>query len=154
MASISYEEIFSNFLGSITDYDLQENLSLSDSNMLMTEYLHKALAEPHVYRLFSTRKLDDNVQLFEYEMATPIEDIDSEFVATALAKWMVYEWLHKQVRSINMTAQLIGTKETKYYSQSQHLSELRALQNDAFAEAKNFILQRGYINNSYLDGGV
>ena len=53
MTSIDYTVIFESFLGDITDYDFA-NLSMSDSFFLMTEYLHKALAETYVRRLFSS----------------------------------------------------------------------------------------------------
>ena len=154
MASVSYDEIFQNFLGSITDYDIQVNLSPSDSYSLMTEYLHKAVSDHYVRHLFSSASLDDDVQVFTYEIAEPIEeDVDKEFIINALQKWMVYEWLHKQVRSVLNTAQFFGGKEQKFYSQSNHLAELRALQDDAYSEARRFILDRGYISNSYLKEG-
>ena len=150
MASITYDEIFSYFLGDITDYNLY-NLSQSDAELLMTEYLHKAVAESYVNRLFSTYTLSDDVQRFEYEMIHVVgDDQDEEFVKTALAKWMTYEWLKRQVKSINNTAQLLAGKEQKFYSQSQHLSELRALQDDAFKEARFYLQDRGYIYNDYL----
>ena len=150
MASITYDEIFSYFLGDITDYNLY-NLSQSDAELLMTEYLHKAVAESYVNRLFSTYTLSDDVQRFEYEMIHVVgDDQDEEFVKTALAKWMTYEWLKRQVKSINNTAQLLAGKEQKFYSQAQHLSELRALQDDAFKEARFYLQDRGYIYNDYL----
>lgn len=152
MASVSYDDIFSNFLGSITDYDLQVNLSPSDSYGLMTEYLHKTVADQYVKHLFSSVTLDDDVQVFTYEMANGNDD--AEFVVMAISKWMVYEWLHKEVRSKLNTAQFFGGKEQKFYSQAQHISELRALQDDAFKEARRFIQDRGYISNSYLVGGT
>lgn len=150
MASISYDEIFSAFLGSVTDYDLQVNLSPSDSFALMSEYLHKSLSDPYVKHIFTTATLDDETQIFTYELD---REEDKDFVINALAKWMVYEWLHKEVRSRVNTAQFIGTKEQKYYSQAQHISELRALQDDALREARFYIQNKGFISNSYLQEG-
>ena len=150
MASITYDEIFSYFLGDITDYNIY-NLSQSDAELLMTEYLHKAVAESYVNRLFSTYTLSDDVQRFEYEMIHVVgDDQDEEFVKTALAKWMTYEWLKRQVKSIEHTAQLVGGKEQKFYSQAMHLTELRGLQEDAFKEARFYLQDRGYIYNDYL----
>lgn len=151
MTSVSYDEIFSNFLGSITDYDLQVNLSPSDSYSLMVEYLHKTISDPYVKHIFTSATLDDEVQMFTYELTNG--DDDTDFVVTAIAKWMIYEWLHKEVRSKINTAQFFGTKEQKMFSQAQHISELRALQDDAFKEARFFIQDRGFILNSYLQGG-
>lgn len=154
MASISYDEIFSNFLGSITDYDLQENLSISDSEQLMTEYLHKALASHYLSHIFSSKQLDDNIHLFVYDLenSSGNDSADADYVSAAIAKWMVYEWLHKQVRSVLMTSQMFAGKEETFYSQSQHLSELRALQDDAYTEARRFVMDAGYVSNSYLGG--
>ena len=150
MASITYDKIFSYFLGDITDYNLY-NLSQSDAEMLMTEYLHKAMAESYVNRLFSKYTLSDDVQTLEYEMIHVVgDDQDEEFVATAIAKWMVYEWLKRQVKSVTNTAQMFAGKEQKMYSQAQHLSELRSLQDDAFKEARFYLQDRGYIYNDYL----
>lgn len=150
MASITYDKIFSYFLGDITDYNLY-NLSQSDAEMLMTEYLHKAMAESYVNRLFSKYTLSDDVQTLEYEMIHVVgDDQDEEFVTTAIAKWMVYEWLKRQVKSVTNTAQMFAGKEQKMYSQAQHLSELRSLQDDAFKEARFYLQDRGYIYNDYL----
>ena len=152
MSSLQYNSIFEKFLGNITDYDFV-SLSISDSYELMTEYLHKSLAETYVNRLFSSYELDDEINTLTYEMKQSIsEDNDAEFISSALAKWMVYEWLHKQVRSITNTAQFFGGAEQKFYAQANHLSELRGLMDDAYKEARFFIQDRGYIKNSYLGG--
>lgn len=146
----TYDEIFSHFLGSVTDYDLW-NLEPSDAYAEMTGYLHKAMAETYVNRLFSSYTLSDDVQTLEYEMIRVVgDDQDKEFVETALAKWMVYEWLHSQVRSVSITSQVFAGKEQKFYAQANHLSELRGLMDDAYKEARFYLGDRGYIHNSYL----
>ena len=153
MASVSYDEIFSNFLGNITDYDLQVNMSPSDSYSLMAEYLRKAVSDPYVKHIFASAVLDDEVQTLTYELVDAgDEDSDKDFVISALSKWMVYEWLHKEVRSKLNTAQFFAGKEQKFYSQANHIAELRALQDDSYKEARDFIRDKGYISNSYLKG--
>ena len=152
MASIDYNEIFECFLGNVTDYDFV-SMPTSDSYALMTEYLHKALAETYLRRLFSSLSLDDTSQTMTYEMVYVVADeSDKEFIINAIAKWMVYEWLHKEVRSKTNTAQFFGGKEQSFYSQAQHISELRGLQDDSYKEARVFVQDRGWINNSYLEG--
>ena len=47
---------------------------------------------------------------------------------------------------------MFGSKEEKFYSQSQHLSELRGLVNDSRKQQRRMIADRGYAWNSYLDG--
>ena len=152
MASIDYEEIFSSFLGSVTDYNLA-SLAPTEAFEILTELLHKALADRYVARLFSSKTLDDEVQQFTYEMKYVIdEDSDKEFVINALAKWMKYEWQSNKVNNVALESQLLAGKEQKYYSQAMHLSELRALQSSAYDEAYKYVMNRGYIDNKYLEG--
>ena len=153
MASISYSEIFSAFLGNITDYKLA-SLSEEDAQSLMTEYLHKSISEAYVRRIFSSLSADDVNMTLTYTMRYSQDDSGDEgFVVSAISKWMVYEWLHAQVRTTTLTEQMIfSSKEKSFYSQANHLSELRALQDDAYKEARFFIMDRGYISNSYLGG--
>lgn len=152
MASIDYEEIFSSFLGSVTDYKLA-SLDATEAYETMKEYLHKALAERYVSRLFTSKKLDDEVQLFSFEMKYPTdEDSDREFVINALAKWMAYEWAQNKVSSTTLVMQMLADKEQRFYSQSNHLAENKALKKDLYDEAYGFIMRRGYIDNKYLEG--
>lgn len=152
MPSIDYEEFFSSFLGSVTDYNLA-SLDPTEAYETMTEYLHKALAERYVARLFKSKRLDDDVQLFSYEMKYPIEeDSDREFVITAVSKWMAYEWSQNKVSSTTLVMQLLAGKEQKFYSQSNMLTENKALKENLYNEAYKFIMQRGYIDNKYLEG--
>ena len=154
MTSVDYQEIFENFLGNITDPELF-NLNTSDAYSLLTEFLHKAVADQLVRHLFISINLDDEVQVLSFEMKYVVdEESDRNFVITALAKYMVYEWLQKQVKSTLLTMQFFGTKEQKMYAQSNHINSVQALRDSAFKEARDFIRDRGYIQNEYLNGGV
>ena len=51
---------------------------------------------------------------------------------------------------IEVTNQLSNTTD---YSQSSNLTELRSLKKDWVKEQRGMIRDRGYIWNSYLDGG-
>ena len=111
MTSLDYQVIFDSFLGNITDYDIT-GLELSDSFAIMTEYLHKAVGNPYVRHIFSSISMDDEIQVLSYEMNQVVdEDADAEFVIDVLAKQMVYEWIHPQVRSQLLTKQFFGGKE-------------------------------------------
>ena len=152
MTSIDYTTIFESFLGYVTDYNLA-SLSISDSYAIMKDYLRMALSESYVRRLFSSIKIDDEIQIINFEMALSLdEEADKDFVITCLSKWMVYEWLHNQVQNIVNTHEMFSNKDQKWFSQAAHLAELRALQSDAYKEARSFIGDRGFINNSYLRG--
>ena len=151
MASLSYDEIFSDFLGSVTDYDLA-SIGLDDMYGLMTEYLHKTLSQSYVRRLFSTVSFNDTIQKFTFEMANSVDDdADLDFTRYILSKGMVVEWLKPQVRSKTNIAQLLAGKDQKYYSQAPHLSELKGLLKDTELELRKAIRDRGYIYNPYLE---
>lgn len=150
MASLSYDEIFSDFLGSVTDYGLA-SIDIDDMYGLMTEYLHKTLSLSYVRRLFSSVNLDDTIQIMTFEIVNSVdENADRDFIKYILSKGMVVEWLKPQVRSKLNIAQFFGGKEQKYYSQSNHLSELRGLLEDVQLELRKAIRDRGYIYNPYL----
>lgn len=150
MASLSYDEIFSDFLGSVTDYGLA-SIDIDDMYGLMTEYLHKTLSLSYVRRLFSSVVLDDTVQQITFELVNAVDDTsDVDFIKSILSKGMVVEWLKPQVRSKLNIAQFFGGKEQKYYAQANHLSELRGLLEDTQLEMRKAIRDRGYIYNPYL----
>ena len=152
MTSVDYEVIFSSFLGSVTDYNLA-SLDVTEAYEIMTELLHKALADRYVSRLFSFKKLDDDIQKFFFEMKYVIDsESDLEFVINALAKWMKYEWQSDKVNNIALESRLLAGKEQKYYSEANHMSALQALQSSAYSEAYKFVMSRGYIDNKYLEG--
>lgn len=151
MASVKYETIFNLFLGNITDIKLA-SLNEEDAKVLMTEYLHKALADSYLSHLFSASELDDTAETFTYTMAYETNKDETDFVCNAIAKWMVYEWLHNQVRSTVNSMQFFGGSEQKFFSQKGHMEELRNMQDDAYTEARRFVMDRGWIHNSYLGG--
>ena len=46
---------------------------------------------------------------------------------------------------------MLGGKEQKFYSQSQHISELRALRADTLREMQQLYTYDTYVNNDYFD---
>ena len=153
MTSISYDRIFSHFLGLVEDNKFW-TMSEDDTTEILTELLHKAVYSSYVYHLFSSVSTEDPVQLLTFEMKHSVnEEADLQFVIIALAKWMKYEWLSPQLNTVVNTAQAFMGKEQKYYSQSAHMSEIRAMTELAYKEARDFIRDRGYINNKYLSTG-
>ena len=151
MTSIDYDLVFSNFLGSMTDYNLADK-SLTEAYGNMTEWLHKVGAKPYFRNLFTTLTFNDSVQKLTFEMVHPSdENSDIEFICELMAKGMIIEWLRPQVNTVNATMQFFGGSEQKFYSQANHLNELRALLSDAKTEFAGMIRDRGAIYNSYLE---
>ncbi len=153
MTSISYDRIFNHFLGLVEDNKFW-SISKDDTTELLTELLHKSVYSSYVYHLFSSISAEDPVQLLTYEMKHEVnEEVDKNFLIVALAKWMKYEWLSPQLNSVVNTAQMFAGKEEKFYSQANHIAELREMTELAYKEARDFIRDRNYINNDYLSNG-
>lgn len=152
MASLEYNNIYSRLFSKIEAYDFIE-LSEEELNDFLCNWVHSASANPYVRRLFKTFGLDDEIQEISYEMKYSVDEFsDTEFVTEILTLGVVVAWLEPKVNSINNIAQMFGSKEEKFYSQSQHISELRALVNDSKKQQRRMIADRGYAWNSYLDG--
>ena len=149
MLTIDYDSIFSLFLGNIKDYEFAQ-LDISNANLQMTEWLHKVLAKPYLRNLFSSITADDEIQRLTVEL-TKASDDDSDYICDLMAKGMLVEWLRPQVNTHEAIKQFFGGSEQKFYSQANHLTELRALYKDAKAEFDTMIRDRGAIYNSYLE---
>ena len=152
MASLDYNKIYSRLFSKIEAYDFLE-LPEDELNDFLCNWIHSASANPYVRRLFKSFNLDDEILTISYEMKYSVDEFsDEEFITEILTFGVVVAWLEPKVNSINNIAQMFGSKEEKFYSQSQHISELRNLVNDAKKQQRRMIADRGYAWNSYLDG--
>lgn len=152
MTSLTYDVIYSRLFSKIEAYDFIE-LPEEELNDFMCNWIHSASVNPYVRRLFKSFVLDDEVEEIIYEMKYSIDNFsDEEFIIEILSLGMVVAWLEPKVNSINNIAQMFSSKETTFYSQSAHLSELRSLVNDSKKQQRRMIADRGYAWNSYLDG--
>ena len=86
---------------------------------------------------------------FEMKYSTD-DDFDKEFIMDVIGIGMVIEWITPKINSLNNIVQVFGSKEEKFYSQSNHLNELRNLKKSLINEQQSIIKERGYIWNSYL----
>lgn len=150
MTSVDYKIIFYSFLGNIKDLELF-NLDEYEVDEILSEYLHKTVSDPYIRRLFSSIVLDQETNTITYEMKYVVdEDADREFVINILSKGMAVEWMKPIVRSKTNIEQMFGTKEQQFYSQAQHLAQIRSALEDMTYEVRKTIRDRDYINNSYL----
>ena len=99
--------------------------------------------------------LDDEVIQLTYSLKHVINEADEDmrFVIEVIAMGMVIEWLEPQVNSVLNTLQMFSGKEEKFYSQSNHLSELKDLLKQSEIKQRKLIRDRGYISNTYLSEG-
>lgn len=152
MITLDFEDIFSIFHNKVDAYDFLE-LSTSEIQELENEWLKTVGANPYVRRLFSKYEfdLDGEVINFEMKYATD-DDADKDFVTEILALGMCVEWLSPKVNSLISINQTYGSKEEKFYSEATHLKEVRSLRDSWKTEQRKMIRDRGYINNSYIEG--
>ena len=138
----SYENIYSKFLGLITDHKL---LALPEYKAieLMDEILNLVKGKPKINRLFKTLEYDNETMAVTYELRDSLGDeYDKNFVEDVFANGMVVVWYEKLVNSDTNVKQYFGDKETKFYSQSNHMISVKEL----LTQARKF-LDRDYIRD-------
>lgn len=145
-----YNDIYSRFLLRVTDYEfagLDEKLAQG----MMNGWMKATLSQPYIRRLFSSITADDDVEEIEFELANPIdESSDQDFAEEIIAQGMLVNWLSPQYHSVLNTAQFYSNSEQKYYSQANHMAELKDMYHNAKVDLRKMIRDRGIFNNSYI----
>lgn len=150
MPSLDYEKFYSKFRLKASAYDLID-MNDDDVSVFLCEWLHSSINKPYIRRLFANITLDDLLQEMNFEMKySTDDDFDKEFIMDIIGIGMVIEWITPKINSLNNIVQVFGSKEEKFYSQSNHLNELRNLKKSLINEQQSIIKERGYIWNSYL----
>lgn len=148
----SYNDIYSRFLNKIRDYEFA-GLPEPNATEKMREWLQSVLSHTYIYRIFETFSADDEIAEFEYTLKTSVDEYsDKHFVEELLGNAMVYEWMSEKVNSTTLLNQMItNSKESRFFSQQQHLAQLRAVQADAETKVRSMLRDKGYNYNSYLE---
>lgn len=134
-----YEKVYGRFLGRVTDFNLADLDDYTLSNMLK-DWLHSAIVKVRTSNDLSKR--DDENEVFESDLS----DLDIELIAMG----MTLAWLDQTLNSTELTLMMLGGKEEKFYSQSAHISELRALRDDTLREMQKLYTYDTYVNNDYF----
>lgn len=135
----SYEKVYGRFLNRTTDFNLGDLDDHTLSEMLKG-WLQSAIIRTRTSTNLSAR--DDENEVFENDLS----DLDIEL----LAMGMTLAWLDPVLNSTELTLQFVGGKEEKYYSQANHLAELRALRDSTKVEMQKLYRDSTYINSSYF----
>ena len=135
-----YEKVYNRFAQKITDFNLVEVDDYSMSEMLRG-WMQSAIVNVRTSSNLSER--DDDAEVFNNDLS----DRDIEL----LAMGMTMAWLDQYLNSTENVLQFIGGKEEKYYSQANHIAELRALREEIRVEMKRLHSYGTYTNNSYFD---
>ena len=136
----SYETIYNRFLARTTDFNLVE-LDDYTLNEMLKSWLRSAIVKTRTSSDLSVR--DEENEVFENDLT----DLDVEL----LAMGMTLAWLDQTLNSTELTLMMLGGKEQKFYSQSQHISELRALRADTLREMQQLYTYETYNNNDFFN---
>lgn len=147
----SYNDIYSRFLNKIRDYEFA-GLPEPNATGQMREWLQSALSYSYINRIFNTFTADDEISVMDYTLKSSVNEYnDRNFVEELLSNAMVKEWVTPKVQTTALLNQMVtNSKESKYYSQSNHISELRGLLADSENRVREMLRDKGYIYNSYL----
>lgn len=135
-----YEKVYDRFLNRTTDFNLCD---FDDDTLhsMLKSWLNSAIVNVRTSTDLSAR--DNEIEVF----ANDLLDRDIEL----LAMGMTMAWLDQYLNSTENVLQFIGGKEEKYYSQANHIAELRAMREDLRLEMKRLHSYGTYTNNSYFD---
>lgn len=134
----SYEKVYGRFLNSTTDFNLAD-LDDHTLNEMLKDWLHSAIVK---MRTNSDLSRDDESEAFNNDLS----DLDIEL----LAMGMRLAWLDQTLNSTELTHQFLGGKEEKFFSQANHINELRALRADTLREMQQLYTYSTYTNNDYF----
>jgi hypothetical protein len=136
-----YEKVYNRFSQKITDFNLLEIDDNSLDEMLLG-WLNSSIVNVRKRRrdLFVR---DDEAMEFQDDLS----DLELEMLALG----MKLAWIDQYLNSTENVLQFIGGKEEKYYSQANHIAELRELRKDTLREMNSLHNYDTYANNSYFD---
>lgn len=137
-----YEKIYDRFSQKITDFNLAEIDDYSLDKMLRG-WLNSSIV--------NVRKREHNLSLRDDEAQEFQEDL-SDLEIEMLALGMKLAWIDQYLNSTELVLQFIGGKEEKYFSQANHIAELRELRKDTLREINSLHNYDTYINNPYFNG--
>ena len=136
----SYEEIYNLAANKITDPEIALLLP-EDIEELFHGYLISAIPKFRKCKNDLSNR-DDELRQFNVDLL----DVEKEILAILVVR----EWLQPQLYSSLLTKQVFSDKEQKYYSQSSHISELRALDETLKIEAQKLSRDYTYGSLEYL----
>ena len=136
----SYEEIYNLAANKITDPEIALLLP-EDIEELFHGYLISAIPKFRKCKNDLSNR-DDELRQFNVDLL----DVEKEILAILVVR----EWLQPQLYSALLTKQVFSDKEQKYYSQSSHLSELRALDETLKIDAQKLSRDYTYGNSEHL----
>lgn len=137
----SYEAIYNTALSKITDPQLAM-LPEEDLENMLYGWMKSAIAK---HRKCTSDLSDRDEELKQFN--SDLTDLEVEILGILMAR----EWVSGQLLSVTNTLQVFSGKETKYFSQAQHLAELKDLDEKLRLEAQQLSRDYTYTNSEYFD---
>ena len=138
------ENIFSRFYNRVEDYKIA-GLEQQIVDEMLSGYLKTAISQPRVRRLFKKIFFDPDIGEVEYTMLDVWDnDTDQEYVEEVLAFGMVLAWMSPRYYSTLLTQQAFTNKEQSFYSQANHMAEIKNMYEKAKIDFNKYIRDRGY----------
>ena len=72
------------------------------------------------------------------------DNADRDFVEEALALGMVNQWLSAKYHTVRNVVQMFSNKDQMWYSQANHMTELREMYNKSDVDFRKFVRDRSY----------
>lgn len=138
----TYDAIYNIAANKITDPEIAL-LPPDDLEEMFHDYLISAISQFRKCKSDLSDR-DDEIRQFNADLL----DVEKEILAILVVR----QWLQPQLYSALLTKQVFSDKEQKYYSQAQHISELRALDETLKLEAQKLSRDYSYGNGSYWEG--
>lgn len=135
-----YSVIYERFLNKIQDFKLAE-LPAYDLTELCHDWLVSAISK---FRKCKSDLSDRDDELAQFNV--DLEDSEIEILSLMMAR----EWLRPQLNSVLLTSQFYGDKESSFYSQANHIAELRAMDESLKLEAQKLSRDWTYANSDYF----
>ena len=136
-----YSTLYEKCLSKIEDPTLAM-LPEEDLEKMLYGYMISAIAK---HRKCEHDLSDRNEELKEFK--SELSELEQEIIAIL----MVREWISQQLHSVTLTLQVFSGKESKYYSQSAHMAELRELDERLKLEAQQLSRDYTYTDSEYFD---
>jgi hypothetical protein len=136
-----YSTIYSRCLAKLEDPTL---LQLSDEDLeeMLHDYMLSAIAK---HRQCDHDLSDRDEELKQFN--SNLTDLEIEILAIL----MLREWISVRLHSVTNVLQVFSGKETKWFSQAQHIAELRAMDEALKLEAQQLSRDWTYQNNDYFN---
>ena len=136
-----YEKIYNRFGQKITDFNLAEIDDYSLDEMLHGWLMSAIVKIRKCQHDLSLR--DDEKHAFDSELS----DLEIELLALG----MVDSWISQHINSTENMLKMIGGKEEKWFSEANHLKELRETRASNLLEMQRLHNYYTYTNSSYFD---